>query len=111
MNTPMLDKILEVREQAQLCGEFLEWLQSKYAMFKFSEENEPFYIGTGDCINIEKELAEFFEIDLEEAEKEKKLLLEIEKNKKKPNHCKCCGKYIEEEHLKVCDKCASEFKF
>lgn len=27
------------------------------------------------------------------------------------HHCKLCGAYIEEEHLKVCDKCASEFKF
>lgn len=32
-------------------------------------------------------------------------------NAKKPHHCMCCGEYIEEEHLKVCDKCASEFKF
>lgn len=32
-------------------------------------------------------------------------------NKHKEHHCVCCGKYTEEEHLKVCDKCASEFKF
>lgn len=35
---------------------------------------------------------------------------DIETNRHKPHHCVCCGKYIEEEHLKVCDKCASEFK-
>ena len=34
-----------------------------------------------------------------------------EVNKHKDHHCMCCGEYIEEEHLKVCDKCASEFKF
>ena len=34
-----------------------------------------------------------------------------EHSKHKDHHCMCCGEYIEEEHLKVCDKCASEFKF
>ncbi len=34
-----------------------------------------------------------------------------EHSKHKDHHCVCCGEYIEEEHLKVCDKCASEFKF
>ena len=29
----------------------------------------------------------------------------------KDNHCECCGAYIPNEHLKVCDKCASEYKF
>lgn len=32
-------------------------------------------------------------------------------NKSKPHHCECCGDYIVKEHLKVCDKCASEYKF
>lgn len=32
-------------------------------------------------------------------------------NKDKPHHCRCCGVHIEEERLKVCNKCASEFKF
>ena len=32
-------------------------------------------------------------------------------DKHKDHHCECCGKYIEQEHLKVCDKCASEYKF
>ena len=111
MNTPMLDKMLKVKEQSQICGEFLEWLQSRYAMFRLSEaREEPYYIGVGDYINIEKELAEFFGIDLEKAEKEKELLLEIERNKKKPHHCILCGEYIERDNLQVCDKCASKYK-
>ena len=32
-------------------------------------------------------------------------------NRYKPHHCMCCGEYIEEDRLRVCDKCASEFKF
>ena len=35
----------------------------------------------------------------------------VKANKDKPHHCECCGGYIEEEWLRVCDKCASEFKF
>lgn len=29
----------------------------------------------------------------------------------KGSYCELCGEYIEKEHLKVCDKCASEYKF
>lgn len=36
---------------------------------------------------------------------------DIEANRHKKHHCVCCGEYIEEEHLKVCDKCASEIEF
>ena len=78
VNTPTLDRMLEIQEQSQLCGEFLDWLQHKYAMFNLSVSREnPFYHGVGDYINTEKILAEFFDIDLEQAEKEK---LEIMKN-------------------------------
>ena len=35
----------------------------------------------------------------------------IRANKNKSHHCVCCGTYIEREHLKVCDKCASEYMF
>jgi hypothetical protein len=73
---PTLDKMLEIKEQSQLCGEFLEWLQGKYAMFELkTPRDDPFYRGTGDYINSEKLLAEFFGIDLEEAEEEKDALL------------------------------------
>jgi hypothetical protein len=75
MDTPTLDKMLEIKEQSQLCGEFLEWLQSKYAMFELKTPSTDLYYGTGDYINPEKLLAEFFEIDLEKAEKEKAALL------------------------------------
>lgn len=114
VNTPTLDRMLEIQEQSQLCGEFLEWLQSKYTMYdKKIKRESPFMDvmrDTGDYINTEKLLAEFFDIDLGEADKEKSLLLEAERNKTKPHHCKLCGEYIKEERLQVCDKCASEFK-
>lgn len=37
--------------------------------------------------------------------------LSLMEDRKKPHHCKLCGAYIEEDNLKICDKCASEFKY
>lgn len=74
-NTPTLDKMIEIQEQSQLCGEFLEWLQSRYAMFdKKQKRDSGVFIGNGDYIYTEKVLADFFEIDLEEAEREKETI-------------------------------------
>lgn len=40
MDKMTLDRMLEIQEQSQLCGEFLEWLQSKYSIF---DKREPVY--------------------------------------------------------------------
>ena len=78
IKTPTLDRMLEIQEQSQLCGEFLEWLQKRYAMFDKKQKRESgVFFGSGDYINIEKLLAEFFEIDLKEAEKERSMLLNL----------------------------------
>lgn len=81
--TPTLDYMLKIQEQSQICGEFLEWLQTKYAMFRLDESRETaFYQGAGDYICIEKVLAEFFDVNKEQAEKEKQTLIEsLQKNK------------------------------
>lgn len=77
VNTPMLNKMLEVQDKSQLCREFLNFIQSRYALFDCSIPREqPWYFGTGDYIVQEKVLAEFFGIDLEEALNEKDLLLQ-----------------------------------
>ncbi len=64
MKTPTLDRILEIQEQSQLCGEFLNWLLSKYTMYdKKMKRESPFMDvmrDTGDYINKEKLLADFF---------------------------------------------------
>lgn len=78
--TPTLDKMLEIREQSQLCGEFLDWFLDKYTVFDRKQKREnPFanVMGNGDYINKEKLLADFFDIDLDEAEREKDILLQI----------------------------------
>ena len=77
LETPMLERMREVQEESQICGEFLEWLQGKFAMFeKRTSKEDAYYVGSGEYINIEKILAEFFDIDLAQAEREKRLLLE-----------------------------------
>ena len=76
VETPTLDRMLEIQEDSQLCGEFLKWLQHKYAMLdKRVPRNEAFFRGAGDYINKNELLAEFFEIDLKEAEREKEEVL------------------------------------
>ena len=110
---PTLDKMVEIQEQSQLCGEFLDWFFNKYTVFDRKQKREnPFanVMGNGDYINKEKLLADFFDIDLDEAEREKNILLQIEQNKHKAHHCKLCGNYIEEDNLSVCNKCASEYQ-
>ena len=113
IETPTLDRMVEIQEQSQLCGEFLDWFLRKYTVFDRKQKMEsPFadVMGNGDYINKEKLLAKFFDIDLDEAEREKDMLLQIEQNKQKAHHCKLCGSYIKEDNLSVCNKCASEYK-
>ena len=77
-NTPTLDRMLEIQEQSELCGEFLDWFLGKYAVFERGQRRESSFVnadGASDYINKEKLLAEFFGIDLEEAEKERELIL------------------------------------
>lgn len=79
IETPTLDIMIEIQEQSQLCGEFLDWLLRKYTMFDRKQKREsPFanVMGNGDYINKEKLLAEFFDIDLVEAEKERQAILD-----------------------------------
>lgn len=113
-NTPMLDKMLAIKELSETCGEFLEWLMHRYDIFDPKVPRETLgYIGHGDYINKEQVLADFFGIDLQEVEKEKEMIL---RNLQKENaveepHCILCGTYIEEDNSKVCDECAKEYKF
>ena len=33
IETPTLDRMVEIQEQSQLCGEFLDWFLRKYTVF------------------------------------------------------------------------------
>lgn len=78
MNTPTLDRMLEIQEQSELCGEFLDWFLYKYTVFEKKQKRESPFVnadGAGDFINKERLLAEFFDIDLDEAEMERQHIL------------------------------------
>ena len=51
IETPTLDIMIEIQEQSQLCGEFLDWLLRKYTMFDRKQKREsPF----ANVINMQK---------------------------------------------------------
>lgn len=78
METPTLDRMLKIQEQSKLCGEFLDWFLCKYAVFERRQKRESPFVnpyGASDYINKERLLAEFFDIDLDEAEREKESIL------------------------------------
>lgn len=71
--TPMLEKLRSVRHESQQIGEFLEWLEHQgIHLMTYGEGDElsPDYRG------VERLLADYFEIDLVQVEKERQALLE-----------------------------------
>lgn len=76
--TPTLDKMHHIKEKSHAIGDFLEWLswEKQITLGKWGEKEkgeESFY---PHVYSIEKLLAEYFDIDLNEAEKEKRAILE-----------------------------------
>ncbi|MEW6049253.1 MAG: hypothetical protein AB1609_22745 [Bacillota bacterium] len=76
-STPMLDKMRAVRERSQLIGEFLEWLEGKgYILCCRTQGEEMRFPYLPARKSIEELLAEFFEVDLDAAEREQRAVLE-----------------------------------
>ena len=90
MKYPECDKMKSVQPRSQLIGEFLEWLNQEkgVTLAKLHEHNADCFNEDGerDCgmctqsfypirYTIENLLAEFFEIDLEKVEREKRAML------------------------------------
>jgi len=78
MKTPNLDKVQEVSDQSHQIGEFLEWLENNDIVL--AQFHRPTQL-PADCLmplnkKIEEILADYFEIDLVQMEKEKCMLLE-----------------------------------
>lgn len=84
MNCPECDKMMAVKEKSQVIGEFLEWLTcERSTQVELCVRNDltdrimPCYTST------EQLLAEFFDIDLDKVEEEKRGILdEIKKANK-----------------------------
>jgi hypothetical protein len=73
--TSECDKMVRVRPESQAIGEFLNWMrhEKNYVIAQYgpsqSDGLEPVYL------NIEKTLAEFFDIDLQKVEQERQDIL------------------------------------
>lgn len=73
IETNECDKILRVRRESQTIGEFLEWLQGPRELtICESGRHHSFYPAH---ISIQNLLAEYFEIDQNQAEKERRAIL------------------------------------
>ena len=90
MKTPECDKLKAVSGSSQDIGEFLDWLTGEKGLTVCNEhehdewcegEDEIIMCGTQSkeytpaMLNIEKLLAEYFEIDLNKVEKERRAIL------------------------------------
>lgn len=71
--TPMLDKMEAVRARSQEIGEFLEWLGQQGYVICCSGRYPPAPAGK----STEQLLAEYFGIDLEAAERERRAVLDF----------------------------------
>lgn len=77
INTPTLDKMVDLKHQTDVCCKFLEWLQNRYAMFdKKIPREDAFYRGKGDYINEKAIVYEFLGIDQEDVNQELDALLD-----------------------------------
>lgn len=75
IKTPECDKMLAIVSKSQLIGEFLCWLDEEkgvdlMVLGDHGINYEPFYYNTAEL------LAEFFDIDLDKVEQEKRAILE-----------------------------------
>jgi len=79
---PECEKMSKVKEQSQIIGEFLDWLQNErgitlaeYGSGLNNQHLYPIYK------TIEKILAEYFEIDLDKVEQERRAMLDVLRKK------------------------------
>jgi hypothetical protein len=80
--TPELEKMKAVKEKSQAIGEFIEWMQQTKGL-GFGRYSSILGQYLPAHFNMEKTLAEFFEIDLKKAEAEKlAILLELQEMNK-----------------------------
>jgi hypothetical protein len=76
---PMIDvseheKMAKIKDNAQVIGEFLEWLNDKgITLCRLGDPYGQFF---PDGVHIEDRLAEYYGIDLNKIEKEKRAMLE-----------------------------------
>ena len=81
MKYPECEKLQKVKDKSQAIGVFLDWIRNEkeISFCKWQEDEEDIAEGTGYYpifTDTEKLLAEFFEIDLDKVEEERRTILE-----------------------------------
>jgi len=74
--TPNCDRLREVQPESQLCGEFLEFLTRRFIFCMGPPLGHDGDYFRPSLVDAEKLLAEFFGVDLEGLEREKRAILE-----------------------------------
>jgi len=76
---PEHEKLKEVRDKSQACGEFLEWLRSRgYVVCRYYVDRDQYYPAPERAEDL---LALFFNIDRDKIEKEKREMLDMLRGK------------------------------
>lgn len=77
LKTPELNKMAAIRDKSQVIGEFLDWLHNErgLTLATFIDDEDRGEVMVPFHFSTEKLLAEFFEIDLDRIEKERRLVL------------------------------------
>jgi hypothetical protein len=80
---PEHEKLEKISDKSQAIGEFLDWLRSKYTLCKYDELR---FGGTWWPVTVDVQdlLAEYFEIDRQKIEFEKRLMLKRMRDKTVP---------------------------
>ncbi len=80
---PECDKLHAVSKDSQIIGEFLEWLGAERQIILAEYLGNPEYSGQHELFvaptTIEKLLAEYYDIDLNKVETEKRKILEMQR--------------------------------
>lgn len=74
--TPECDKLHAVRDRSQEIGAFLDWLieDKQYVLAKYTPQAD--YELVPQNVSIERLLAEYFEIDMDKVDAERRAILE-----------------------------------
>lgn len=73
---PECERLAAVSEESNKIGDFLEWLQNKVTFCEWDDSHERYEKHKYDYTSINGILADYFNIDLDKVEKERRALLE-----------------------------------
>ena len=76
METPECDKLLEVHEESRVIGEFLDWANSRGIYLANFYEERGLVV---DRRSHDQILADYYNIDLDKIEEERRYLLEMQR--------------------------------